>query len=309
MEKKNIYTRPAFIVLFAVIVTALWGSATPAIKVGYELFHIEAGDIPTKILFAGVRFTLAGVMVLIAGTAARRPMLPRKQDWGPAALLGGMQTTLAYIFFYIGLTYTTGAKGSLFSSVNAFIVVLAAPLFYKSEHWSARKLFGCVLGFIGLVLVTTGGDGGSLSGFHLMGEGFVLGCSVCNAAGALYTKKIAKDRDTVMLTAWQLLIGGLLLAVIGLIGGGHLEMTSLPAMALLGYMALLSAVAFGLQTQLIRYNPVSKITFYNLLIPLFGTVLSGIFLNENILTVSNLLALLFVCCGIGIVNYPRQQKA
>ena len=86
-------------------------------------------------------------------------------------------------------------------------------------------------------------------------------------------------------------------------------MTSLPAMALLGYMALLSAVAFGLQTQLIRYNPVSKITFYNLLIPLFGTVLSGIFLNENILTVSNLLALLFVCCGIGIVNYQRQQKA
>lgn len=97
--KQNIFTRPVFIVLCAVVVTALWGSATPAIKVGYEMFHIEAGDIPTKMLFAGVRFTLAGIMVLLIGFLTRRPMIPKKEDWVPVTVLGGLQTTLSYIFF------------------------------------------------------------------------------------------------------------------------------------------------------------------------------------------------------------------
>ena len=181
-------------------------------------------------------------------------------------------------------------------------------MIYKNEHWTLKKLLGCVLGFAGLYLVTTGGEGGSLAGFHVMGEGFVLLSSACGAAGSLYTKHISKNRDSVMLTAWQLTIGGFVLMLIGLVTGGHLQMPGFSAMLLLGYMALLSAVAFGLQTQLIRYNSVSKITFYNLLIPLFGTVLSGIFLHENILTITNLLALLLVCTGIGVVNYQRQNR-
>ena len=67
-------------------------------------------------------------------------------------------------------------------------------------------------------------------------------------------------------------------------------------------MALLSTVAFSLWTILLKYNPVSKVTIFGFSIPVFGVALSGIFLGEQIFTLKNITALLFVCAGIIIVN-------
>lgn len=72
-------------------------------------------------------------------------------------------------------------------------------------------------------------------------------------------------------------------------------------------MAALSAVAFTVWTYLLSHNPVSSVSIYNLLIPVFGTVLSGIFLQENIMTWTHLISIVLVCMGIVLVN--RKQKA
>ena len=50
----------------AVFCCLLWGSAFPGIKIGYRLFAVASEDIGTQILFAGFRFALAGVLVLIS---------------------------------------------------------------------------------------------------------------------------------------------------------------------------------------------------------------------------------------------------
>ena len=84
MNKKDIRTSAAFTAVCAVFCTMLWGSAFPAIKTGYELFRIPAQDIPSKLIFAGARFSAAGIMILLAGLcimhSRRRELLIRKKD-------------------------------------------------------------------------------------------------------------------------------------------------------------------------------------------------------------------------------------
>lgn len=65
MDKEKIYTNRKNIVILAIICCILWGSAYPAIKVGYELFNIGTNDICSKLIFAGYRFAIAGVLVLL----------------------------------------------------------------------------------------------------------------------------------------------------------------------------------------------------------------------------------------------------
>src|SRR5699024_6905982 len=74
------------------------------------------------------------------------------------------------------------------------------------------------------------------------------------------------------------------------------------------YMALLSTVAFRVWTILMKYNPVGKVVVYTFTIPIFGAVLSGIILGENMFELKNLIALVLVSAGIIIVNKPEAQN-
>ena len=77
------------------------------------------------------------------------------------------------------------------------------------------------------------------------------------------------------------------------------------AVAVLGYLTLLSSVAFALWSALLKVNRVSMIAPFNFVIPVAGTVLSAIFLGENILDIKYAIARVLVCSGIGWVNKRR----
>lgn len=128
-------TKLPIVCLLAGICCALWGSAFPCVKIGYMLFSVDTAHVPSILLFAGMRFFLAGVLaVLIGSAAARRPLLPRsRRTWRHIAHLSLLQTILQYIFFYIGLAHTTGVKGSIIGASNAFAALLIAALLFRQE--------------------------------------------------------------------------------------------------------------------------------------------------------------------------------
>ena len=84
-----------------------------------------------------------------------------------------------------------------------------------------------------------------------------------------------------------------------------MEPNTSAGVCLLLYLALLSSVAFTIWTTLFKYNPVGRISVYNFLNPLFGTLFSAAILHEKILEVKNIIALILVCIGIYIVNKPK----
>ena len=81
-DKTDYLSTAAGVMTAAVVANLLWGSAAPCIKLGYRFFAIAGEDVMGQILFAGVRFTLAGVLTVLFGSLLRRRVLLPKRGSG-----------------------------------------------------------------------------------------------------------------------------------------------------------------------------------------------------------------------------------
>lgn len=287
----------------------LWGSAFPCVKIGYKLFQIDTSSVPTLILFAGTRFSLAGVMVIIFGSVSKKKfLLPKAKNWWRVGLVSLFQTGLQYTFFYIGLANCTGVKSSVLNGLGVFFTIIAACFIFRTEKFNLIKLLGCILGFGGVILINLGGDFSFT--FTLLGEGFVIFSGLSSAIAAGLVKIFAKHEDTTALCGWQFLCGGILLVIIGLSAGGRITHIDVGAAFMLLYLGFLSACAFTLQGFLLRYNPVSKVAVFKSTNPLFGSVFSALILGETsqLLSWFTLIALVLVCTGIFVINKFGEKK-
>ncbi|WP_172271237.1 DMT family transporter [Caulobacter sp. RHG1] len=285
----------------AVLCCFLWGSAFPAIKGGYALLHVAKSDTAAQMLFAGWRFLAAGLILLVLAAVGRKALIPPRDQIAKVVGLGVFQTTLQYVFFYVGLAHATGVKSSIMNATGAFFGVILAHFLYANDRLNRRKVLGCLLGFAGVVVVNLGGKGLDFD-FTLLGEGFVVIAAFVLAAASIWGKTISQKMDPMVMTGWQLGIGGLGLLAIGYVGGGALHGFDIRSLGLLAYMAALSAAAFALWSLLLKHNPVGLLAVFNFLIPVFGVLLSALFLHEPVLAWKNAAALVLVCGGIWLVT-------
>lgn len=301
------------VVLIAFICCALWGSAFPMIKIGYVQFGITESGPGAKILFAGVRFILAGILAWIAGSLTeRKPLLPVRSDWRKILALSMFQTVLQYFFFYLGLANCTGVKSSIINGSGAFVVILLSTLVFRMEKMTAKKLVGCILGFAGIIIINLGGD---LGGFAWNGEGFIF-LTVLSYAGSTMLIKhyTGMGADPVTYSSLQFVMGGIILAALGLLMGGAAEPGWTVTGAGIGtliWLAFVSAAAYSLWAVLLKHNPVSRVAVFGFLNPVCGVILSALLLDESgqAFDLSSLAALLLVCGGIFIVNYEKKSAA
>ena len=142
---KNFFATTPGLVLGALISCALWGSAFPMIKIGNPLFGIATGDAASQILFAGIRFTISGILTIVAvSLVRRRPLCPRTgDDFRKALILSLFQTAGQYALFYPGVSRSSGITASIIEASNVFITVFIAALVFRSERLTSRKLLGC----------------------------------------------------------------------------------------------------------------------------------------------------------------------
>jgi drug/metabolite transporter (DMT)-like permease len=308
LKPAALFTNRKSVFLLASLCCLLWGSSYPAIKNGYLLFNIAANDIPTKLVFAGYRFLFAGLVLLVIAALGNKPLANfDRRMFGRITLLGLTQTTLQYVFFYIGLAYATGVKSSIMNATGTFFSVLLAHFIYKNDRLSFNKALGCLVGFAGVMAVNF--SAGLLTfDFTLLGEGFVVIAAFVLSAASIYGKKLSQQMDSVVLTGYQLAIGGTVLLAAGTATGGTLSGLTLKSGLLMAYLVALSSAAFAIWTMLLKHNRVSTITVFNFMIPVFGTLLSALFLGEDFLEWKNLLALLLVCMGIWLVTRQQPEK-
>lgn len=304
MMNKNILTKTSVVCLLAMVCCILWGSAFPLIKIGYSLFHITAEDSASQLLFAGYRFTLAGILtVLIGSISVRKPLLPHGSTWGKILILSLLQTVFQYYFFYIGLAHTTGVKASIIEAANVFIAILVSGLLFHMEKITWFKLFGCLVGFAGVVLINLNGGGVDMN-IAWNGEGFILCSTVSYAFSSVMMKKLSKNEIPVLLSGWQFILGGIVLIVAGFVSGGQVTGFTIQGTALLVYLAALSAIAYSLWGILLKYNEVGKVTVFGFMNPVCGVILSALLLSESseAFGVKGFIALVLVCIGIYVVN-------
>lgn len=305
MKKKTemLLLKTPVICLIAGICSFLWGSAFPFIKIGYEQFEIPADDTGAQILFAGIRFTIAGILAAAAGSIMqKKPLIPEKTDIVPICILSVFQTILQYFFFYIGMANTSGVKGSVIIGANVFVAIIIAALIFKTEKITFKTVIGSIIGFSGIILINlTGLTDGSMK---LTGEGFVFLSTVAYSFSSCIMKRYSKMHNTFVLSSYQFIFGGIVMIIGGLIMGGKIHTADFSAVMVLLYLAFISAAAYTLWSTLLKYNDVSKVAVFGFMNPMFGFILSALLLNEKseAFGIKGIFAIILVCLGIFIVN-------
>ena len=259
-----------------------------------------------------MRFTLAGIFTVIIFSIARRKLLYPKLENIPRVLtVSAFQTVIQYIFFYLGLAYTTGVKGTVTSGSGAFFAVIIASLIFRQEKLTVKKILACVIGFVGIVVINFNGLTLTDDPMDILGVVFVLLSTISSSFSSVLIKRYSKYEDPVTLSGYQFIVGGIFMSVVGLIFGGKVSLDSTGGVLVLVYLALLSALAYSLWGLLLKYNPVSRVTVFNFMTPVFGVLLTMLFLpgeNSAVAPWNLGITLVLVCTGIFLLNYKPKTK-
>lgn len=296
-----LFHRRGSVMVLAAFCALSWASAFPAIKIGLKEFQIAGDDIWAKTLFAGIRFFLAGLVVLLlAKLMGKRLKLQTKSDGALLLLFGLVNTALNYFCFYMGLSALDGSRSAILNSMGTFLLILFSCMLFRDDRMTPNKAIGCLLGFGGIVLINTGG-GDLWQELSLMGDGMMLLSSLSAAFGGILTRIVTRRTDPIVATGISLSFGGGLLMLAGFLLGGRI-----PAFTWFGLLILLlligiSSASFTIYNQLLCCNPVSSIAIFNALIPILGVVLCCVFLGEAF-SLKYLLAGAIVAAGVTILN-------
>lgn len=307
--KKSILENSQMVLPSAMLCCLLWGSAFPLVKIGFSWLNISSEDIPTEILYAGLRFTLAGVIaIIITSLISGKLLRPTVKSLPKVFSLSMFQTILQYLFFYIGLSNTSGVKASVIEAMNVFVALIVSCLIFRMEKFTAAKIIGSIIGFAGVVIINVS-KGDLAGGLTLKGEGFILISTVAYAFSSVLMKHWSGEENPMMMSAWQFLLGGIVMSILGFALGGRISGFDLKSVLLLIYLASLSAIAYSLWASLLKYYPVSRIAVYGFMNPVFGFILSAFLLGESeAFGLKSIAALVLVCLGIYIVNYTKKSN-
>ena len=306
MSKQTIFQRPLWAALFAFTAAFLWGWAYPFIKLGFDEFEITADMTGSKMLFAGIRFFISGVIILSIAKLTHRSF-SFKEEARDSVLTSSLfllaftllNTTLHYAAFYIGLSHSQGSRAAILNSLSVFVLVLLACAFFKSDKLTLRKMVGCAIGFGGILSLNLGGEGSG--SFTFLGDGMIILNAICGAVSNLMTRGLSRRVDVFVGTGYSLSIGGLLLIIPGLALGGTLPNVNLLGIICLLLLIAISAIGFALYNKLLSCNPVGKVAIYNSLIPIVGTVTSCLCLGETF-HLKYILAGGLAALGIYVIN-------
>lgn len=293
----NLLKDKKWAIIFSLFAMLLWGSAIPMIKNIYVYGNIT--DTGGKILVAGIRFFIAGIITLIYFKLFSGEKVEGKSiNYRLIFVLAITQTAIQYMFYYIGLSNTLGTMASVIQASNAFIVVIISVLFIKDEKLTKKKILALVLGTIGVLILNL--RGGEIH-FKLTGEGFIIIATVFNALSSVIIRKYSRGQNPFILNAGQFIIGSLFLIFLGIFMTDSALDVNPAFLTLLLYGSFISATAFSIWTIVLQNHSSSEFGIYKLFIPIFGTILSVIILGEE-LTINIIIAMAFVLSGALVLN-------
>lgn len=292
----SIFSRPIWVAILASTAAIVWGFAYPLIKTGFTEFQIDQSMTGSKMLFAGLRFCLSGIIILLAAKYTGRsfrlkPQLENEHlsklwSWRVAAFVLAfslLNTTLHYTFFYIGLSHSQGARAAILNSMSVFLVVILSCIFFYSDKMTTRRAMGVAIGIIGILALN--GDVLISKGIlykpqELYGDLMIILNALCSAFASLMTRGLARRLDVFVGTGYSLALGGALIIIPAILMGGTLPHVTLYGTVILLLLTAISTIGFTLYNRLLTSNPVGKIAIYNSLIPVVGAVSSCWCLGE-----------------------------
>ena len=279
----------------ALLVMVLWGALFPLVKLGFRTYSvITTGDI---LLFAGIRFTVCGL--LISGwTFARKrsALIQARQSVASVLLVGLFAIILHYSFTYLGLSITEGSKTAILKQLGALFYVCFSTLFVKEDRLTAPKLVGVLLGFAGIVVINA--DSG---GVHInVGDLLIIAASFCTVFSNVIGKKLFRTVDPIATTGLSQLFGGVVLLVVGVVLRGSVDMGH--SLWIMICICAASVISYCLWYGTVKQGELSKLFIIKFAEPVFAAVFGTVLLGENIWKWQYLAAFALITAGISVSN-------
>ena len=307
MEESRVSSRPpaprAQLIAAFAAVYLIWGSTFLAIRYAIETMP--------PLLMAGVRFIIAGAM-LYAWAAIREKARPTRTQWIGTAIVGGL--------------LLTGGNGAVSWSEQyvpsgiAALVVANTPLWMVLFEWARpggdrptlKVILGIALGFIGLVLLVGPGDLMGRTSVDPRSAVVLMMGTLAWAAGSIYSRSLTLPSSPRMSTGMQMLSGGALLIVAGLlIGEGprvNIEAISLKSALALGYLIVFGAViGFTAYIWLLTVSTAAKVSTYAYVNPVVALLLGWALAGEP-LNARTGVAAAVILAGVAVITFARARK-
>ena len=246
---------------------------------------VKAGlDVMPPFLFAGIRFTLCGIIVgfvyrIVTGNRgmARQLVL----HWPIVLAIGFLQTFGLYSFFFTSLTMMRASTGAIVNGLGPLIVACAAHFLLPGNRLKGRQFLCLLLGVCGVILVTLQSrSAGSAGESELKGILMMFGALLSGTIGSVLVSKSSDDLDPFILNAAQLTLGGLGLLAVAFFRAEapYHGMPGLSFWLALLWLMVVTGGAFSIWYYLlkVRKEALSKMAVWRFLIPLAGAVFSWI---------------------------------
>ena len=271
------------------LATFLWGSSFSFVKLGL----VNADPLG----FAGIRFTIAGFMLLAAAVAWQQiagrgesRLTPASGSrgnvrWGYVALIGVFTTFVAYAFFFMGMVRTSATSAALIDGAGPIISSVMAHFVLHNDRLDRRKAAAILLAFAGIAFIALARPQGdntraiSMSGCLLILVGI--------AGGSIGTMLVINYRGAlglVKLVGYQHLFGGVMLLAAAAAVGEERHWAALANprfLAIVTWLALVSAVAFRLWYGIVRRYKVTSVSVYAFITTIWGTAMSVVLVGES----------------------------
>ena len=266
------------VVLAFGLVYLFWGSTYLGIRIAIERIGPE--------LMTGIRFPVAGAIMLVACAVMGRRVLISRRDFLRQALIGMLllsvcNVTLAWAELYV----RTGLASLIVAGVPIWFLVLDTWIL-GGERLAPRGLVGLGLGVAGtLVLLWPKLFAPSGAGrMELFASVCLIFSSMAWAAGSVLSRRWQGQVDTFVATGWQMVIAGLLNLLIGvLLGEAHQAQWTLRGLAAIAYLVVFgSLVGYTAYIWLLNNVPTSKVGTYAYVNPVIAVFLGWYFLGEKV---------------------------
>jgi drug/metabolite transporter (DMT)-like permease len=283
----------------AILACLLWSTAFAGVKTGLQY--------APPLFFAGIRFTLAGVLALIFSNRYKDLIPFVRVNWKLILIVGSMQTGVMYALYFHGVNLLPAAIAAIILGAEPLITAVTTHFTIHNDRLTLKKVLSLAGAVAGVILISIGRNGSSQREAEMLGIILLLVSAFVNASAQVVVKK--NPRDPLMMNATQLFWGGTFLLILSFASSEQGITLNLPGeffIALL-WLSFVSGFAFNIWYTLLR-DPaikVSEVNLFKFIVPVSGAILGWLIFPDDKPEVMSIIGMAVIASSVFFFYYNK----
>ncbi|MEO0293055.1 MAG: DMT family transporter [candidate division WOR-3 bacterium] len=295
------YLKKFRVISLAILANLLWSTAFVGVKIG--LIY------SSPLLFAGMRFILAGLFLLPFCGGVRNYFTSICYNIKTIIILSFFQTFLLYSLFFFGMTLVRGSTGAIVNGSAPLLAAVAAHIFLKNDKLSINKTIYILGGIFGIVLLSIDRQfiaKGSIK--ELIGILILLVATFASSIGNVIVAIDNSEIEPIPLNSAQMGLGGIMLLFLSLLVEGSPKVVfDKQFIFALIWLSFISAAGFSIWFYLLKKEKVkvSELNMWKFIVPGSGALISWMFLKDDSPTPLSIMGMVIVATSVLLFNLRK----